>query len=89
MLVSISEDGEYNHDSPTMVRHNADLRRDSFGNQSCKTGLDELANAHSKNNSSNGMSSGSMHHLASAPHGYHRRVSSNHDAALWGFFIDE
>jgi hypothetical protein len=86
MLVSISEDGEYNHDSPTMVRQNANLRRDSFGNQSCKTGLDELANAHSK--TCNGISSGSTQRLAGS-HEYHRCVTSNHDMTGWGFFIDE
>lgn len=62
MLVSISEDGEYdnNHhdDFPTMIRcHNTNLRRDSLGNQSCKTGLDELANAYTSSSSSSSSSS--------------------------------
>ena len=87
MLVSISEDGEY-HDSPTITRQNTNLRRDSFGNQSFKTGLDELANSYGTigNNIINGLSSPRSTPLTSTI-GYH------HDHCVsstgWGFYINE
>jgi hypothetical protein len=86
-LVSISEEDEYKIDSPMMERNNANLRRDSFGNQSFKTGLSQLANNQSKGccdtSTSTPRSSGraqDYHHCA---------TTSNHDVTGWGFFIDE
>ena len=84
-LVSISEDCEYN---PTIVRQNGNLRRGSFGNKSCKTGLDEIANSYSK--ICNGLASPRSTRFGSAV--ADRRCehdSSNHNFTGWGFFIDD
>jgi hypothetical protein len=88
-LVAISEEDEYKHDSPMMmVRHNANLRRDSFGNQSCKTGLSQLANNYSKDSYSSLTSSPRLGHNDNFRH-CAATTSSNNDMAGWGFFIDE
>jgi hypothetical protein len=73
-LVSISEEDEFSDDSTRVVRHNARMSRNSFGNQSFKTGLAEL-DASSHNNCGTPQR-GPSHHSSSPEGG-------------WGFFVDE
>jgi hypothetical protein len=65
-----------------VAQQNANLRRDSFGNQSFKTGLNQLANADSRNSGDSWMNS-------SRTQDCRRHATSNHDLAGWGFFADE